>query len=173
MKKNLFIAALAALALSLTACQKDEFTGSDITPDARVKTTADLHNTNWEYSLSAADLLTALMGSDFSDVECVEGDTYTIGLNFDGTHAHFSFSDNIEAYMDDQQIFGISYEYSYNGATHTGYLVGTAEDENGNEVPAQLQFTYNDATDVITFELPLQLPESNVPFLFTMNFARN
>ena len=173
MKKNLFIAALAALTLSLTACQKEEIAGGEINPNARVKTTADLHNTNWEYSLSAADLLTGLMGADFSDVETVESDTYNVSLNFDGAHAHFSFSDNIEAYMDDQQIFGISYEYSYDGATHTGYLVGTAEDENGNEVPAQLQFTYNDATDVITFELPLQFPESNVPFIFTMNFTRN
>ena len=50
---------------------------------------------------------------------------------------------------------GIDYEYSYDGASHTGYLVG--QDDNGNV--ANLTFTYDDNTDAITFVLPLYLAE--------------
>ncbi len=69
------------------------------------------------------------------------------------------------------QIAGVSYEYSYNGTTHTGYLDGVAHDE--NDQPAQLQFTYDDATDVITFNLNMFYAEDETPVALTLNFARN
>ena len=70
-----------------------------------------------------------------------------------------------------QQISGVSYEYTYNGATHTGYLDGVADDENDN--PGQLEFTYDDATDVITFNLNLFYAEDETPVTLTLNFSRN
>ncbi|MBR6130791.1 MAG: hypothetical protein IKQ20_02910, partial [Bacteroidales bacterium] len=89
-----------------------------------------------------------------------------------GTYAHFTFSQNVEIWgMDDndqmQQMQGIDYEYSYDGASHTGYLLG--QDENGN--PANLTFTYNDSTDAITFVLPLYFAEDtanviNFPLIY-------
>lgn len=160
MKKNILIAAVAALTLSFTACQKDDVNpidnGGEINTGARVKTTSDLIGTNWTYSMD--DIV-------FTDEM---GDTLTIPsigdlfyLNFDADYAHFTFSDMVEAWgmsadgMSMEQISGVDYEYNYDGTTHTGSLVGTAEDENGNEVTSQLEFTYNDATDEITFLLPM------------------
>lgn len=160
MKKNILIAAVAALTLSLTACQKEDINpidnGGEINTGARVKTTSDLIGTNWTYTMD--DIV-------FTDEM---GDTLTIPsigdlfyLNFDADYAHFTFSDMVEAWgmsadgMSMEQISGVDYEYNYDGTTHTGSLVGTAEDENGNEVTSQLEFTYNDATDEITFLLPM------------------
>lgn len=180
MKKNLFIAALAALTLSLTACQKDDNNivgNGDVNTDARVKSTSDLHNTDWTYSVTATELLASLFGADLSDVENVAGETYTFGLNFDGQYAHFSFPENVMAFGGDEgelnQITGVSYEYEYDGATHTGYLTVAAEDVDGDVTTAPLQFTYDDATDVITFNLNLLFAEDGTPLTLTLNFSRN
>lgn len=174
MKKNILFAALAALTISFTACQKDDVNpvnGGDVNPNARVKTTSDLIGTNWTYSMD--DIV-------FTDEM---GDTLTIPsigdlfyLNFDADYAHFTFSDMVEAWgmsadgMSMEQISGVDYEYNYDGTTHTGSLVGTAEDENGNEVTSQLEFTYDDATDEITFILPMAFEGDtnviNVPMVF-------
>ena len=159
MKKNILIAAVAALTLSFTACQKDDVNpvnGGDVNPNARVKTTSDLIGTNWTYTMD--DIV-------FTDEM---GDTLTIPsigdlfyLNFDADYAHFTFSDMVEAWgmsadgMSMEQISGVDYEYSYDGATHTGNLIGTYEEEDGTETTSHLVFTYNDATDEITFVLPM------------------
>lgn len=159
MKKNILIAAIAALTLSFTACQKDDVNpvnGGDVNPNARVKTTSDLIGTNWTYTMD--DIV-------FTDEM---GDTLTIPsigdlfyLNFDADYAHFTFSDMVEAWgmsadgMSMEQISGVDYEYSYDGATHTGNLIGTYEEEDGTETTSHLVFTYNDATDEITFVLPM------------------
>ena len=159
MKKNILIAALAALTISFTACQKDDVNpvnGGDVNPNARVKTTSDLIGTNWTYTMD--DIV-------FTDEM---GDTLTIPsigdlfyLNFDADYAHFTFSDMVEAWgmsadgMSMEQISGVDYEYSYDGATHTGNLIGTYEEEDGTETTSHLVFTYNDATDEITFVLPM------------------
>lgn len=71
------------------------------------------------------------------------------------------------------QITGVSYEYEYDGTTHTGYLTVAAEDMDGDETIAPLEFTYNDATDVITFNLDLFFAEDGTPVTLTLNFARN
>ena len=180
MKKNILIAAVAALTLSLTACQKDDVNpinnGGENT-NALVKTTADLHNTNWTYSVTTTELVNALMGTNVPCMDSTAEETYTFGLNFDGQYAHFSFPENVMAFGGDEgelnQIAGVSYEYEYDGTTHTGYLTVAAEDEDGNDVPAQLEFTYDDATDVITFNLPLFYAEDNTPLTLTLNFHRN
>ena len=180
MKKNIFIAAAAALVLSITACQKDENILPGDTPvipgsDVRVKSTADLHNTDWTYSVTYSEFLGSMLGFDTSCMQNFEDETLTFGLNFDGTHAHFSFPDNITAYGGEEgmleQIYGVSYSYSYDGATHTGYLDGVAEDV--EETPAQLQFTYNDSTDAITFVLPMVYAEDGTPLTITLVFQRN
>ena len=176
MKKSILIAAIAALALSFTACQKDNLSnGEEINP--RVKSTSDLQNTEWTYTVTTAEFLTNLLGADFTDVDYFESDTMSFGLNFDSTYAHFSFPDNTVALVFDdddiQQIYGVSYTYSYDGTTHTGYLIGEAEDDNGNVVPAQLQFTYDDATDAISMVLPLYVDDATNPINYTVVFYRN
>ena len=180
MKKNILIAAVAALTLSLTACQKDDVTpvnnGGENT-SARVKSTADLHNTDWTYSVTTTELVNALMGTNVPCMDSTAEETYTFGLNFDGQYAHFSFPENVMAFGGDEgelnQIAGVSYEYEYDGTTHTGYLTVAAEDEDGNDVPAQLEFTYDDATDVITFNLDMFYAEDGTPITLTLNFSRN
>ena len=180
MKKNILIAAIAALTLSLTACQKDDVTpvnNGGVNTNARVKSTSDLHNTDWTYTVTTTELINNLMGTDYPCVDSAAEETYTFGLNFDGQYAHFSFPENVMAFGGDEgelnQISGVSYEYEYDGTTHTGYLTVAAEDENGNDVPAQLEFTYDDNTDIITFNLDMFYAESGTPLTLTLNFSRN
>ena len=178
MKKNLIIAAIAALAFSFTACQKEDPVNSNEEPIAptRVKTTADLRNTDWTYSVTFTEFLGELFGLDTSYLQGMENDTLAFGLSFDTTYAHFSFPDNVGAYyLDDslRQIYGISYSYAYDGTTHTGYLNGMTKDSNGKDVPAKLNFTYNDTTDAISFVLPLYYVEDNTPLNYTLIFKRN
>ena len=181
MKKTLFIAALAALTLSFTACQKDDVTnGGNTDPvnsGARVKITSDLHNTNWTYTVTTSELLSNLMGTDIPCMDSTAEETYVFGLSFDGQYAHFSFPENVMALGGDEgelaQITGVSYEYEYNGATHTGYLTVTAEEMDGEEAIAPLEFTYDDATDVITFNLNMFYADENTPLTLTLNFQRN
>ncbi len=180
MKKNILIAAVAALTLSLTACQKDDVTpvnNGGVNTNTRVKNTSDLHNTDWTYSVTTTELVNALMGTNIPCMDSTAEETYTFGLNFDGTHAHFSFPENVMAFGGDEgelnQITGVSYEYEYEGATHTGHLTVAAEDMDGDETIAPLQFTYDDATDVITFNLPLFYADDNTPLTLTLNFHRN
>lgn len=174
MKKTLFIAALAALTLSFTACQKDD---DPVNNGARVKSTSDLHNTNWTYTVTTSELLNNLLGTDIPCMDSSAEETYVFGLNFDGTYAHFSFPENVMAFGGGEgeleQITGVSYEYTYDGATHTGYLTVSAEDMDGEETIAPLEFTYDDATDVITFNLPLFYADDNTPLTLTLNFERN
>ncbi|MBP5527706.1 MAG: sigma-70 family RNA polymerase sigma factor [Bacteroidales bacterium] len=104
----------------------------------------------------------------------IDDESMSFGLNFDGTYAHFTFPTNVMAFGGNEgelaQIAGVSYEYSYNGTTHTGYLDGVADDENDD--PGQLQFTYDDATDVITFVLNMFYADDNTPVTLTLNFER-
>lgn len=183
MKKNIFAIAVAAFALCMASCQKDEpiniiptGNGGNTTPtenNARVKSTSDLHNTDWTYTVSYYEFLNDMLGIDTSCMQGLEDEDMAFGLTFDGTYAHFSFPGNIEAYSADQHIYGVSYTYFYDGATHTGYLDGMAEDANGNPVPAQLQFTYDDAADIITFNLDMFFSGDESSSTLTLNFARN
>ena len=161
MKKNILIAAVAALVLSFTACQKDVVNpinenGGQVPTQARVKSTSDLIGTNWTYTMDEV-VFTDEMG-DTLTIPSI-GDLFY--LNFDADYAHFTFSDMVEAWgmsadgMSMEQISGVDYEYSYDGATHTGNLIGTYEEEDGTETTTHLVFTYNDATDEITFVLPM------------------
>lgn len=192
MKKNIILVAIAAFVLTLASCQKETIApvnnatpnGGEINPNARVKTTSDLCNTDWTCSMTLNQIL-YVMGVDTTCIPPME-ETYDLGLNFNDSLANFSFPENIETYAPNAdeselvQIFGLSYQYSYDGATHTGYLICNAEDDNGNVVPAQLQFTYDDATDVITFNIDLYFAGENPEdvdnantIVFPLNFSRN
>lgn len=187
MKKNVFIAAAAAIVLTFSACQKDNTVvpgdnnatpaGNTDNTTVRVKTTSDLHNTDWTYTTTTAEFLSTILGFDQSRTPGLENDTMAFALNFDGTYAHFTFPGNIEAYSGDEgsmeQIYGVAYTYSYDGATHTGYLDGVAEDGEGNTVPVQLQFTYDDPTDAITFVLPIVNAEDSTSVDLTLVFHRD
>ena len=185
MKKNIFAIAVAAFALCMASCQKDEpiniiptGNGGNTTPtenNARVsvKSTSDLHNTDWTYTVTYFEFLDNL-GIDTTCMQGFDDDTMSFGLNFDGTYAHFSFPDNVMAFAGDEgmleQIYGVSYSYTYNGATPTGYLDGVTDDENDS---TQLEFTYNDTTDVITFNLPMFYAEDSTAVTITLNFERS
>lgn len=177
MKKSiLMIAAAAMFAFGMTSCTDEpviingEGTGTEgITP--RVKTTADLIGTNWTYTMDSLVAVDA-----FGDTISIPSLGDLFYLNFDADYAHFSFSDMVEAWgmsadgMTMEQISGVDYEYSYDGATHTGSLNGTIEDENGTEVATSLTFTYDDLTDEITFIIPMAFEgdttEIDVPMVF-------
>ncbi len=158
MKKNIFaIAAAAILAIGMTACEPETIVPGDNTnANARVKTTSDLIGTNWTYTM---DSLVAV--DPYGDTLTIPSLGDLFYLNFDADYAHFTFSDMVEAWgmsadgMTMEQISGVDYEYSYDGATHTGNLIGTYEEEDGTETTTHLVFTYNDATDEITFILPM------------------
>ena len=182
MKKNIFaLAAAAVLAIGMTACEPEVIVPGDnptnptnpTTP--RVKTTADLDNTDWTYTVSFFEFLNN-MGIDTTCMQGIDDESMSFGLNFDGTYAHFTFPTNVMAFGGNEgelaQIAGVSYEYSYNGTTHTGYLDGVV-DPDDDDTPAQLQFTYDDATDVITFNLNMFYAEDETPVTITLNFARN
>lgn len=177
MKKSIFFAAVAALVLSFTACQKEENNTIDnpSTTTARVKSTSDLHNTDWNCTMTYVEFLSDMLGIDTSCMQGIENDTMTFELTFDGTYAHFTFPENIEAYGGDEgvleQIAGVSYTYTYNYATHTGYLDGVADDDDDD--PGQLQFTYDDANDAITFVLNMFYAEDETPVTLTLVFLRN
>ncbi len=181
MYKKILIAAIAAMTLSFAACQKDDPVPGDdsqnITTPTRVRSTADLRNTDWTFSMTYSEFLGSMLGFDSTFMYGMEDDTLVFGLNFDTAYAHFSFPDNIMAFGGDEgeleQIYGVSYTYSYDGTTHTGYLDGVAEDTAGNEVPSKLVFTYNDATDAITFVLPMFYAEDNTPVSITLVFKRD
>ena len=101
MKKNIFaIAAAAFLALGMTACDPETIDTNEgtivSTNSPRVKTTADLHNTDWTCTVTLADILGSATGYDMSDIDSIDGAAFESYLNFDGTYAHFTFSDNVE-----------------------------------------------------------------------------
>ena len=180
MKKSIVILAAAAMfVLGMTSCTDEPVVPNGENPvvtNPRVKTTSDLHNTDWTYSVTTTELINSLMGTDYPCVDSTAEETYTFGLNFDGQYAHFSFPENVMAFGGDEgelaQISGVSYEYEYDGTTHTGYLTVAAEDADGNDVPAQLEFTYDDATDVITFNLDMFYADDGTPLTLTLNFER-
>lgn len=162
MKKSIILVALATLALAMTSCQKEE--NNPINPSnnntenpnnnsTRVKSASDLIGTNWTFGMDNWVFVTETNDTILIPV----GDI--VYLTFDSTYAHFTFSDLVEAYslsadgFSFEQIAGVDYSYDYTMATHTGYLNGTAEDDNGNIVPAQFDFTYDDNADEITFTL--------------------
>ena len=183
MKKNIFIVAIATLALAMTACQKEDIVtpGNNVTPGTEtpttpmVKTTADLHNTNWTYTVTFSEFLSNMSDIDLSCMEGFEDDTMSFGLNFDGVYAHFTFPENVMAVAGAEgvmeQISSISYSYSYDGASHTGHLIGVVDDED-EDTPGDLLFTYDDATDVITFNVSLSEVESEATVNMTWNFVR-
>ena len=167
----------------MTACQKENVkpvnnvaTGNnEVASVAKVKSTDDLHNTNWTYTVTFSEFLSNMSDIDLSCMEGFEDDTMSFGLNFDGVYAHFTFPENVMAVAGAEgvmeQISSISYSYSYDGASHTGHLIGVVDDED-EDTPGDLLFTYDDATDVITFNVSLSEVGSEATVNMTWNFVR-
>ena len=159
MKKNILIAAIAALTLSFTACQKDDVNPVDnggVNNNARVKSTSDLIGTNWEYTLDLS------AGMDLSELaDCMDSAdiadmlSLTFGLNFDADYAHLTFPEDVtglnvvengEDYTV-EEIQEMAYTYTYDASTTSGTLTG------GNLDDIVVPFTYSETNDEITIDL--------------------
>ena len=157
MKKNILFAAVAAVALAFTACTEEPVidNGGNVNPTPRVKTTADLIGTNWEYTLDLSagmdpDLLDCMDSATIADML-----TLTFGLNFDADYAHLTFPEDVIglSVVEDgdnytvEEIQGMDYVYTYDASTTSGTLTG------GNLDDIVVPFTYNNITDQITIDL--------------------
>lgn len=186
MKKKFFVFAVAAMALCMASCQKENIIFEENTgAKPKVTVTSDLSNTNWTAALSMADLLTA-MGMNVSDFGCNDpaelGAPMMFYLNFDSQYAHITFGDDItvlnvgevngEYTLEEIQQMDLA--YVYDGATHTGTLTAVGTDENGDPINYQIVFTYDDNTDTITFNFEFADGEDeNTTFTFPLVFLRD
>ena len=187
MKKNIFVIALAAFALCMASCQKEEVTpnenGGNNGNKPKVTVTSDLIGTDWTANLSLGDLVYAMTGMSLSDYGCQFPDGFDTSmvyhLSFDNQYAHITFSDNISMVnvaetaggYTNEEIQNMDLAYVYNGATHTGTLTAVGNDENGNPIDDQIVFTYNDDDDNITINLQFANAEDedttiNFPLVF-------
>ena len=187
MKKNIFAIVVAAMALFMTSCDK-----TPITPDnegnsnmkPKVTVTSDLIGTDWTAALTLNDLLTG-MGVDLSGIVCsdsndLNAEAMSIQMNFDNQYAHITFSDNVvvlnavemngEYTM--EEISQMDLAYVYDGATHTGTLTAVGNDENGNPINYQINFTYDDNADTITINFQFT-DENDAVITFPMVFQRD
>jgi hypothetical protein len=193
MKKNIFILAIAAFALCLTSCNREDIVldgGNVDNPgnNPKVTVTADLINTNWTATRSFGDLVYAMTGMNLSDYGCQFPDgfdtTMVFHLNFDPNYAHFTFSDNmalinvveIAGGYTNEEIQNMDLAYVYDGLTHTGTLTAVGTDENGDPINYQIVFTYDDNDDTITINLQFANAEDentiiNFPLVFHRDAA--
>ena len=187
MKKNIFAIVVAAMALFMTSCDKTPITpdnGGNDGAKPRVAVTADLIGTDWTASLTLNDLLTG-MGVDLSGIVCsdsndLNAEAMSIQMNFDNQYAHITFSDNVvvlnavemngEYTM--EEISQMDLAYVYDGATHTGTLTAVGNDENGNPINYQINFTYDDNADTITINFQFT-DENDAVITFPMVFQRD
>ena len=192
MKKNIFVIALAAFALCMVSCQKEEVTpnenGGNNGNKPKVTVTSDLIGTDWTATLSLGDLVYAMTGMSLNDYGCQFPDgfdtTMVYHLSFDGEYAHITFSDNISMInvaemaggYTNEEIQNMDLAYVYNGATHTGTLMAVGTDENGAPINYQITFTYDDDDDTITIDLQFANAEDedttiNFPLVFHRDAA--
>lgn len=173
MKKNIFFAAFAALALAFTACTDEpviiDNCGTDPVVSTGIKSAEDLIGTNWEYTLTLdfeidEDLLDCLDSADIAEML-----TMTFGLSFDSAYAHLTFPEDmigINVIEDDEsytfeEIEEMAYSYTYDPSTLSGTLTG------GNLDDVVLPFTYDPANDIITVSMMVAYDdddESATPF---------
>jgi hypothetical protein len=190
MKKNIFIIAIAAFALCLTSCNREEITldgnGGNSGNNPKVTVTADLINTDWTATRSFGDLVYAMTGMNLSEYGCQFPDgfdtTMVFHLNFDQNFAHFTFSDNmalinvveIAGGYTNEEIQNMDLAYVYDGLTHTGTLTAVGTDENGDPINYQIVFTYDDNDDTITINLQFANAEDeNTIINFPLVFQRD
>ena len=187
MKKNIFVIALAAFALCMASCQKEEITanenGGNNGNKPKVTVTSDLMGTDWTATRSLGDFIYAMTGMNLSDYGCQFPDgfdtTMVFHLNFDNDYAHITFSDNISIInvievaggYTNEEIENMDLAYVYDGATHTGTLTAVGTDENGAPINYQIVFTYDDDDDTITINLQFANAEDedttiNFPLVF-------
>lgn len=190
MKKSILIIAVAAFALCMSSCQREEITldGNNVndgnTP--RVSVTSDLIGTDWTANLSLGDLVYAMTGMTLSDYGCQFPDgfdtTMVFHLNFGLEYAHITFSDNISLInvvemaggYTNEEIENMDLAYVYDGTTHTGTLTAVGTDENGDPINYQIVFTYDDNTDIITVNLQFANAEDeNTTISLPLEFHRD
>ena len=185
MKKNIFIIAVAAIALCMASCVKPEIIPGNGGDNAKPKvtTTSDLTGTNWTATLSMEDLLNG-MGINISDFGCEDlselGAPMMFHLSFDNEYAHITFSDDVtvlsvgevDGEYTLEEIEQMDLAYVYNGATHTGTLTAVGTDENGDPINYQINFTYSDNDDTITINFQFT-DENDAVITFPMVFQRN
>ena len=192
MKKNIFVIAIAALALCMASCQKDPITpngnGANPVNTPKVTVTSDLIGTDWTATLALDDLIYAMTGMNLSDYGCQFPDGFDSNmlfhLSFDNEYAHITFSDNISVVnvaelageYSMEEIEQMDLAYVYNGATHTGTLTAVGTDENGDPIDYQITFTYDDDDDTITINLQVANAEDedttiNFPLVFNRDAA--
>lgn len=183
MKKNIIIAAAAALVLTFTACQKEDLANLGNTPvvptnsntgndapvsNPRVKSASDLRGTEWIYTFDLSNMV---------DTNCLPAGftlTYDFYLNFDMDSAYFTFPTDavvfngamVNGQYEMSEINAKNFAYDYVAATHTGTL--TTDDLDDNNSPYLISFTYNDTTDAIIFELMTD-DTTTVPLVFNRN----
>ena len=184
MKKNIFVIALAAIALCFSSCEKTPITTEEFQPTPRVATTSDLTGTSWTANLPLEDLLFAMTGMNFDDysIQLSEGldANLVFHLNFGDEYAHITFSDNIEMWQmveadgeyTMEQIEQMDLAYEYNGGTYTGSLTAVGMDENGDPIDYEITFTYDVANDTITINFVFSNEEENI-VSFPLNFQRD
>lgn len=187
MKKNIFVIAIAAFALCMASCHREEITtnengGNSAKP--KVTVTADLMGTNWTAALTLADMLNG-MGVNISDLGYVDtndlnAEAMVMYLNFDNEYAHITFGDNVvvlnavelNGEYTIEEVSQMDLAYVYDGATHTGTLTAVGTDENGDPINYQINFTYSDNDDTITINFQFT-DENDAVINFPMVFQRD
>ena len=176
MKKTFSFLAAAAMVLGLASCTDENIfpevidggmvNEGEVLPNIRVKTTSDLIGTNWQYTMEDF----AIVDENNDTLALIPMSDMVFGLTFDNAYAHISFPDEVtvlsvgedsDGMPTMEQLESLNYEYVYDGTTQTGSLTASYYDEDGNEVPAQINFSYEAATDAIVIELGLEDEEGN------------
>lgn len=182
MKKNIFVIALAAIALCFASCEKTPIENNEEFHAPRVATTADLTGTSWTSNLPIADLIYSMTGMNMEDydIQFEEGSDLIFNLDFDNEYAHITFSDNIEMWQmveiegeyTMEQIEQMDLAYVYDGSTQTGTLTAVGVDEEGQPYNYQLPFSYDVVNDMIIINFEFAYDEENTT-TFQMKFQRN
>lgn len=193
MKKSIFVIAVAAIAFCMSSCQKEQIipNGGIVNNGnngytAKVMTTADLTGTSWTANVSLGDLVYAMTGMSLNNYGCQfpEGfdSTMVYHISFDPQYAHITFSDNISIInvvemagsYTMEEIQEMNFAYVYEASTHTGTLTAVGTDENGDPINYQIDFTYDDYTDIITVNLQFANAEDeNTTINFPLAFIRD
>lgn len=194
MKKNIFVIVIAAFALCMASCQKENVNpnenGGNNVSKPKVAVTSDLIGTDWTANISLGDMVYAMTGQSISEGGCIFPDSFDttmiFHLSFDNEYAHITFSDNISVVNVAEVAGGYTMEeieqmdlaYVYDGTTNTGTLTAVGIDENSNPINYQIVFTYDDNADTITINSMFANAEDedttiNFPLVFLRDAANS
>ncbi len=172
MKNRIFFIAVVIFAFAMNSCQKEEKIDVSKNHDlmstpARVQSAADLKGTSWTYYIENWVIRNA-KGDSTGFVSL----KMRFNLAFDNSYAHLDLPSKMEKFtlfdgLTGKQLEDIKYIFDYTYSTHTGHIIGEGTNANGKKVEVNMPFTYNDATDAITFLLSFGTMFSNFPVVFT------